>query len=56
MSDKKGNIENLKNCNKYNIKLIKNTKSLTTELSVFGRGSFNTTAKSCHEIFVKIKL
>ena len=26
---KKANVENLKNCNKYNIKLVKNTNSLT---------------------------
>ena len=47
MLDEKGNVENLKNCNKYNIKLVKNTNSLARKLLVLSRGSFDITAKSC---------
>ena len=54
MLDEKGNVENLKNCNKYNIKLVKNTNSLTRKLLVFSRGRFDITAKSCYENFLKI--
>ena len=32
MLDEKGNVENLKNCNKYNIKLVKNTKFTNEEI------------------------
>ena len=47
MLDEKGNAENLKNCNKYNIKLVKNTNSLARRLLELSRGSFDVTAKSC---------
>ena len=56
MLDEKGIVENLKNYNKYNIKLVKNTNSLTRKLLVLSRGSFDITAKSCYETFLKIKL
>ena len=55
MLDEKGNVENLKNCYKYNIKLVKNTNSLNRKLLVLSRRSFDITAKSCYETFFKIK-
>ena len=56
MLDEKGNVGNLKTCNKYNIKLVKNTSSLSRKLLVFSRERFHITAKSCYENFLKIKL
>ena len=55
MLDEKGNLENLKNCNKYNIKLVKNTNSLPRKLLLLIRGSFDITAKSCCKTFSRIK-
>ena len=55
MLDEKGNVENSKNCNKYNIKLVKNTNSLTRKLLVLSRENFDIAAKSWYENLLKIK-
>ena len=55
MLDEKGNVENLKNCSKYNIKLVKNTNSLTRKFLLLIRGSFDITTKSCQKTFFRIK-
>ena len=45
MLDEKGNLENLKNCNKYNIKLVKNTNSLPRKLLLLLEGALRSQQK-----------